>query len=467
MPRGHERLFLLQFFYLCAAAFALAISFQCVYAADPELPKGVGPLPDLSKGAKAGAIVTAQHAHLYRPLLPPEIGSLVERGELAFEAVGAPREPARFADQQTAAGTVPMLTASGALQDVAGGKALVSPLFDPPTGTSGDLAQLAYKVLWNAASVMWRHNSFSAGFSVLMFKTPSDPPHKLEFDVERVNPRKLGQAVGTLEPIFRERISARKPSGIQNLAWLTLRFFGTGEDFVWAASPVINRIRQMTGSNRSDAMFSGVFSPDDLFVWSGKVELVEPSGLTLVPILVPLLEGREIKRDAREGCVIRALTGDGGIALNHQRERFKGAGAWVPTNVVMSRRNVWRMELASRDPFSLDSRQALYIDRDSGLPVYRVVWDDAGRLRRVSIGIIRSLSQEGAPSEPILAGQILISGSGSSRLVMLMESLALCNGYQPGRGLADFDPSTFVRFAAPAKGEKGVEQDKDSEDSSD
>lgn len=467
MLRGRACLALAIFLCMGAIVLALVAPFQSAQAADPELPKGIGPLPDLSKGTKVGATVTAQHAHLYRALLPPEVSSLVEQSEFVFEAVGAPREPARFVVQQAGTSSVPALSSSGVLQDVAGGKAMVSPLFEPPPGATGDIVQLAYKVLWNAASSMWRYNSFSAGLSVLMFKSPTGQPQKLEFDVERMHPRKLGQFVGTLEPIFRERISARKPAAIGNLAWLTLRFFGTGEDFVWAASPVINRIRQMTGSNRSDAIFSGVFSPDDLFVWSGKVELVEPSGLTLAPMLVPLLEVGEVKRDTRDGCVVRTLTGDGGGTLNYQRERFKGAAAWVPTNAVMSLRYVWRMELATRDPFSLDSRQVLYIDRDSGLPVYRVVWDDAGRLRRVTIGIIRSLTQEGVPGEPILAGQIVVSGSASNRLVMLVDSLVVCSGYQPGRELADFDPSTFVRFTAPAKGEKKVEQVQDSEDSSD
>jgi len=237
MPRGQVRLSLASLFCIGTAVLVRVAPIHVAHAADPELPKGVGPLPDLSKGAKAGATVTAQHAHLYRALLPPEVSSLVERGEFAFEAVGAPREPARFGVKHAGGSSAPAPSSSGVLPDVAGGKAMVSPLFDLPAGASGDLGQLAYKVLWNAASSMWRYNSFSAALSVLMFKTPNDPPHKLEFDVERIHPRKIGQVVGTLEPIFRERISARKPAGIQNLAWLTLRFFGTGEDFVWAASP--------------------------------------------------------------------------------------------------------------------------------------------------------------------------------------------------------------------------------------
>ncbi len=436
------------------------------YGDDPVAPKGAGPLPDLSKGAKVGVTVTAQHAQLYRMLLPPEVAAMLDRGELAFEAVLKPREPSRFETQRQSDAFTPNVSSLGVVNDTAGGKAFVSPMFDLPRSATGDLTALAYKVLWNAASLAWRYASFATEQSVLIFKTSEDKPRKLEFDVERVHPRKLGEVTGTLEPIFRERISARKPSAIQNLSWLTLRFFGNGEDFVWAASPVINSIRQMTGSNRSDALFTGVFAPDDLFVWSGKVELVEPAGLVLLPILVPILEAKETKAETKDGCVIRTTRGEGSLILNYQSGRFKGAGGWIPTNTVTALRAVWRMDLTSRDPFSLDPRQTLYVDRDTGLPVYRVVWDDAGRLRRVTMGILRSFQQEGAPVEVVIAGQVQVYASNSGRLVSLADSFISCSGYQPGRAKLDFDPSTFVKFSSSdPKSEKKLEEAKKSEDS--
>lgn len=453
---------------LCGLCVMVCAYARCSFAGEPELPKGAGPLPDLSKGAKAGAVVTAQHAHLYRMLLPPELAPMLDRGEFAFEAVGAPREPGRFVVPQFNSNAGVTVTSSGNIHDPSGGKAMVSPLFEPPRSVSGDPSQVAYRILWNVASSLWRHGSCTVSSSVFMFKGPAESPHKLEFDVERVHPRKIGEVSGTLEPIFRERISARKPGVIQNLSWLSLRFFGSGEDFVWAASPVIRQIRQMTGSNRSDAMFTGMFSPDDLLGWSGKVELVEPSAIALIPILVPILEDTSAQAEVRDSCTNWSLRGDSGITLNHQSSRFKGAGAWIPTNTVMALRSVWRIDLASRDPFSLDARQTLYVDRDSGLPVYRVVWDDAGRLRKLALGILRSLHREGAPPEPMVAGQLLVHGTGVGRLVITNDLFSVCSGYHPGRTKGDFDPSTFVRFAVPAQGQqKGLEEHKNSEDSFD
>ncbi len=451
---------------LLVVTLGVAVNSAC--GDDPATPKGAGPLPDLSTGARLGVTVTAQHAQLYRMLVPPEVAAMLDRGEFSFEAALKPREPARFKAHRHSDLTVPTIAASGVINDTSGGKAFISPMFDIPRSALGDLTALAYKILWNTASLTWRYGSYTTSQSLLIFKTPEEEPRKLEFDIERVHPRKLGDVTGTLEPIFRERISARKPAAIESLSWLTLRFFGSGEDFVWAASPVINAIRQMTGSNRSDPVFTGVFSPDDLFVWSGKVELVEPSGLTLLPLLVPMLEAKEPKVEARDGCTVRTMRGEGAVVLNYQSGRFKGAGGWLPTNTVMALRSVWRMELTSRDPFSLDPRQTLYIDRDTGLPVYRVVWDDAGRLRRVTVGMIRSFQHEGGQVEPVLAGQVLIHGGSAGRLVLLIDSFTTCAGYQPGRAKLDFDPSTFVKFPQPEpKSEKKLEDRKKSEDSSD
>ncbi len=422
------------------------------FADDVGIPKGSGPLPDLSRGARSGAVVTSQHIHLYRSLLPREVAQLSERGEFAFEAVKNPREPGKFfiAPGPTKSTLTGKALNGGEIVDPSGGKAMLSPLFEPPQVVGPDDQATAFKILWNSSSLTWRHAYISASLTTLMFNSAESAaqPNKLEFLVERIHPRLLGsEGIGTLEPIFRERILARKPAAISKLGWLTLRYFGSGEDFVWGSSPVIDQIRQLTGSNRSDQIFTGIFAPDDLFVWSGKVELVEPSGLKLVPLLVPIFEvrGDRVVRDSSvSGCVGRVFSNGGAIDLNYEGQRFKGAGSWVPTGTVMALRWVWRIDLTGRDPFSLDARQTVYIDRDTGLPVYRVVWDNSGRLRKLVIGIVRALDINDQRAEPFLGGEVIINGSGAGRLVLLVDRLNQCVGY-PGSSVSmeDFDPGQF------------------------
>lgn len=416
-----------------------------VLAQDFELPKGSGPLPDFSKGAKGGALVTADHIHLYRGLLPPEIAELVEQGEFSFEAARAPRDPAGFGAVFEQVGD---LLPSGELSKIPP-MPLTAGLFSPGQTVSGDSKQFAFKVLWNAAASLWRYRSLAIGHSTLLFSRSDAAPHKLEFLLERIHPLSLGAPSSTLSPLFREKISAKKPSVIDTLAWLTLRFFGNSEDFVWVASPVVRSIRQLTGSNRSDHIFSGAFSPDDLLVWSGKVEMVEPIAISQLPLLVPILESKNPVATKQDGCTTVAYTPETALKLQCQGARFKGSAMWTPTNTLMVLRSVYRVELSSRDPFSAETRQVVYIDRDSGLPVYKVVWDQSGRRKKVSLGVLRALELESGQGVPVLAGQIILHSQDGRRLALLHDSFTACANYIPGRSLEDFDPSSFMRFSAP------------------
>jgi hypothetical protein len=424
----------------------IVISAQSINA-DPDLAKGIGPLPDPAKGARAGALVTAEHSSLYNALLLPELAKLNEQGEFVFEALRAPKEPTRFTANQVAREALTAPSSNGELKtkELAG---LPTPLFNLGNTASGDLTQAAYKILWNAASLGWKHAYQSSELSLLLFKAPDSEPHKLGFEIERIHPSKMGLQLGGLDPIFRETISASTPEAIKGLSWLTLRFFGQDPDFVWAASPVINRVRQLTGSNRSDQIFTGIFSPDDLFVWSGKVELAEPVALTLVSLLIPILEDPNLKSEKGDDCSVYSYKGDNAVSFNYQSARFKGAGKWVPSNVIMVPRQVWRIEMIKRDPFSLDTRETLYVDKETGMPIYRVVWDQGGRLRKVTVGFIRSVESVEAQPEPQLAGQVILSGNGTSRLALVYDSLKLCPNFPRGKTITDFDPSLFVTLGS-------------------
>ena len=424
----------------------VVISTQSI-SAEPDLPKGIGPLPDPAKGARAGALVTAEHSALYKALLLPELAKLNEQGEFVFEALLGPKEPARFTANQVANVTLTAPSATGELKakELSG---LATPLFNLGATASGDVAQSAYKILWNAVSLGWKHAYQSSELSLLLFKAPDSEPHKLGFEIERIYPGKMGMQLGGLEPVFRERISASRPEAIRGLAWLTLRFFGTEPDFLWAASPVINQVRQLTGSNRSDPIFNGIFSPDDLFVWSGKVEFAEPSALSLVSLLVPILEHSNIKGDKVEECSVYTFQGDNAVSFNYQSSRFKRAGKWVPSNVIMVPRRVWKIEMTKRDPFSLDTRETLYVDKETGIPIYRVVWDQGGRLRKVTVGFMRAVELTEAQLEPQLAGQVILSGNGTSRLALVYDSLKLCPNFPRGKTITDFDPSLFVTLGS-------------------
>lgn len=448
------------------AAFALLIVPTLAFCSDPEPPKGSGPLPDLSKGATAGVVVTRESARQYRQMLPPEVVDLVEQGEFSFEAVLKPREPKHFQVSSAPLSSELDVSPEGMLRAVPE-KGLESKRCNVSLDGDRDAKQRAYQVMWNSVAALWEYRSFAADCSALILQKSESAVHTVGFRVERIYPLSLGASPGTLKPVFREKISATRPEAIRNLSWLTLRFFGPNEDYLWAASPVVNQIRQMTGSNRSDLMFAKAFAPDDLVGWSGKVENMEAQSLSLVSMLVPLVDGPQGVVTKTGECSKVSFANGTGIALNAQSRRFKDAAAWVPTNIVMALRHVWRLEGVSRDPYSLDARQVLYFDVDSGLPVYRVVWDQAGRLSKVTMAMLRSIADDERQSVLLWAGESIMKADVGSRLVLVVDDFSWCGTSMPGRTLNEFDPASFVAFESPPGREKKLEQRQKSDDISD
>jgi hypothetical protein len=415
-------------------------------------PEGIGPLPDLQGGAKTGALVTKGYIDNYRAVIPPELAELVDRNEFAFEAVLRPKGSDLLGDP---------LTASSATYSV-DEKGLIVPapvsapglFFTVPQSDGEYLEPKSYgwRILWNTTVAQWRLKSFSATTSLVTFTGSTNEGKRSDFAVSRIYPPALGQSPGTLKPMFREKISALTPQPLVGLTWLTLRFLGASHDYMWAASPINGQVRQMTGSNRADSIFTGAFSPDDLFVWSGKVEGVEPSSVKLVKMLIPVVEGNATAQGAtNEICGTTDFSKSSPIELNLSTARFADLPGWVPTNVRMTLRSLWRIEMTTRDPFSLDARQTLYVDADTMIPVYRVVWEQDGRMRKFVLGILGRVPAREA-SGPGWRGQITLVPGAATRSVLTLQRLETCSQLIQGKHITDFDPSSIGSKVEKVKG---------------
>jgi hypothetical protein len=402
----------------------------------------VGPLPDLQAGAKSGAIVRKEHIGAYRSVVPPEVATLVEQGEFQFEAALQPRSPDLFGDALLLAGDPVTVDAQGAL---APSPVTVSgALFGMGSDLAdGDSKSQAYQVLWNTTVHQWRLRSFASQVSLYAFTAGGDEGRRVDFAVSRIYPPALGHSPGTLKPMFREKISVTSPKSLSTLSWLTLRFLGGVDDYVWTASPVNGQVHQVTGSNRSDALFSGAFSPDDLFVWSGKVEEMEPAGLSVLPMLVPVVEGASVVHPLNDGtCSVTDYAKTSPIELNLSTRRYPDVPGWVPTSTRMVLRNVWRVEMVSRDPFSREPRQILYVDSETFVPVYRTVWEQDGRLKKIAIGILGNVATKEGKGLG-WRGEVIVNPLANTHAVLTMQKMETCTKMLPGRALVDFDPSTL------------------------
>lgn len=67
-------------------------------------------------------------------------------------------------------------------------------------------------------------------------------------------------------------------------------------------SPGIKKARQLTGSNRPDGILRTQFSPDDIFGWSGKGNLVEGELGTKLTVLAPFLSDEVVVPTRKGGC---------------------------------------------------------------------------------------------------------------------------------------------------------------------
>jgi hypothetical protein len=444
-----------------ATKFSLAVLSAAVFpllawSAPVEAPQGVGPLPDLQGGAKIGALVTKGYIDKYRDIIPPELAELVDRNEFAFEAVLRPKSSDVLGEAQSAATTSYSLDDKGGISPA---PVSVPGLFFSVPQSEGDFYEpksTGWRILWNTAVPQWKLKSFTAATSLVTFAAGTDEGKRVDFSVGRIYPPALGQSPGTLKPMFREKISAVTPQPLLGLTWLTLRFLGSTPDYLWAASPITGQVRQLTGSNRADAIFTGAFSPDDLFVWSGKVEGVEPTAVKLVKMLIPVVEGAAtVQATNNQICGAADFSKVSPITLNLSSQRFSDLPGWVPTNVRMTLRNLWRIEMMTRDPFSLDARQTLYVDADTMLPVYRIVWEQDGRMKKFVMGIVGIVgTREG--TGPGWRGEIILSPGTGTRSVVTLQRLETCSQLIQGKNIIDYDPSKIGSKTEKSSQDKGA-----------
>jgi hypothetical protein len=421
--------------------------------AQPKIPEGVGPLPVLGQGGEqgkagrgAGVAVSAPYADKYAAVLPPEVANLLRRGDIAFEAASksyvSPSLPRELLPQTD----VVTLTSERSVPE-SYQPAGTLPFRAPAESDLGrEPLESGAKVLWNAVAKLWRYGLFEASVRMRIFPSAKPPPRDLTLSVSRIYPRTFGPVPGKLTALFRERIALLSPPVVSAVKWLTLRFLGEEEDYLWASSPTTKSVRQLTGSNRADLMFSHAFAPDDLFVWSGKVEGVRMASAELVSVLVPLVVSPMVPgQGARDGCTVAMVTPASSFDLSLEGRRVPQAPLWIPSNAVWTLRPVWKLELLNKDPFSLDVRQMVYVDTATYEPVYRISFDPSGKPRRIVIGVLGG-AKEGLtePDTPSWRGSILITPNDAGATVLELQSFRTCRSVVAGEDLRAFDPKQLL-----------------------
>ena len=445
---------------MLAAGVALPTAMAWADIGNVEPPQGVGPLPDFDKKAAAGVAVTAPYAEKYRGVLPPEVGDLLARGELAFEAALRPKQPIELPKAWSlTSGKSEELQSNGAIS-ASFGPTQGFPYPNPSVNeATRDPQRFGAALLWNAATIPWSAKYLEVTGKLRAFNDRRASPREVSFNVARLYPRSFGVSPGKLRPLFRERISFDQPALLKGLSWLSLRFVGNQEDYLWSASPTTRTVRQMTGSNRSDRVFARGFAPEDLWVWSGKIESLSIKAVSSHPMLVPVVEAPlERQQIGDKDCVKQQSVKGGELLLGQEHRRIAQAPNWVPSNSLWVLRHVWRIDVTNRDPFSLDARQSIYLDAATMSPVYSISWDQAGALRKIIIGILGAGARDGSEL-PVWRGQILFTVGQAGASLVEVQSVTRCAALTNGIRVADFDPKALSDELIGVKADNSSEKE--------
>ena len=301
-----------------------------------------------------------------------------------------------------------------------------------------DQKQRRNAILWNIASHSWSFPYTRSRLDIMNFYD-GKLSRGYQGVVERVVPRGLDPQNPSAQ-LFREKLVLKEPAPIQGLSWLTFRFLGADEDFLFSWSPPQAKSLQLTGSNRSDLLARSLFALDDLGTWSGKVELLSGETISLQEKLLPFAN----VDDSSPSLVNNCIQVDRSVALNFDTRTVDGPG-WIPTNVTFYPRDTIRIELLSDDPSSTVGRIILTIDAETFLPVTKSVYDRNANLTKFVFSVfdrVKLPDNKGWRYVPLAS--FIASRLNDDATVILHKVNVGCTQLPAEVELTQFDTKNFV-----------------------
>ncbi len=394
-------------------------------------------LPEPKAGNPAGLLIKADNLSHWSELLTPELQKAVNSGSLILDVVRAPNfkftgswwnnlalADADLLDEQAHLSTSYRHT-EGAL-------------FRIPDQMADLEGFDTRKLLWNIQAYWWSARSFSANFQIDLIKE-GQPRRTFSGDFSRIYPASLLPEDKTTQ-LFRERLSFAEPKIISNFAWLSFRFLGTDDDALWMYSPLLKKIRELTSSNRADPLPGSRFALEDLLIWSGQPANLETSIDFIGYKLVPFQSSNASQADQdADGCLLAHSPGN--QEAGAQLQVARGQNIYAP-------RPVYQLVIKSGDSYSVYGRQVLYVDAETFLPYYKVVYDRAGGLLKIVTGIYAasSTADQNMIFYPILT--TLDDYKNFERNELYFKNLRVCKQLSPGLTVADFEPSKLLPVEA-------------------
>lgn len=438
----------------------LCLALVCLLGADSSLAqsgaaKGKADeppaLPSLATSTIAAQSVGAPQVAEFRKLLLPELFPLVRAGVIELEALARTRYDWRL-DAAPAKAPVSAieraLPSSGELPPAY--RLERAPLF---VGVDKAGAVNPGEMLWNATAAQWSFPVRSVAQTVSWYKQGKFH-RELRIRTERVYPAKLPGVTAGIQ-LFRDRFSVQAPEALRGITLLTYRFLGADEDLIWAYSPAIAKSRQLAGASHSDSILELPYSLSDIALWSGKQELSEPTLELTQEALVPVA-GVDLLAAAPSGagCFEQQDMNTRSGAELAPRWATEGRSAWGIFSALsyFVPRQVVRIELESRDPFSEYGRQVLTVDRELQVPLLKLVYDRSGHPWKLVMGALGLVQPKGDSRRAVTYPVILVHDYLKDETLLISQTAAtFCDGFSPAIPEAGFDLRSFTGQGASAE----------------
>lgn len=179
---------------------------------------------------------------------------------------------------------------------------------------------------------------------------------------------------------YREITTVIDPYDLAGITQLTFRKLDGTEDELYVYIPAIRRVKKMSGANRSDPYMGSDACADDKFGFTGLVSSMkwrvveEKAGLLCV---VDWASEHTQKTRRLPNGTWRTLSGDIGVKVGWQVKGWQGA-PWAPVNVVWIPRTFLIIEAIPKDPYYNYGKTVFWIDKETHVIDYKVIWDKAG-----------------------------------------------------------------------------------------
>jgi hypothetical protein len=382
--------------------FSLSGSATSSFAQPREVPPGLPPIStSLSEGE---TMIDVDSVGEFAAIIPPAIEHLVKKADMPLPAIGQ----IPFSDHRE------LLWQSS-------GQPGWRPFPFSSVREEGDVDR-PIKIARNIEHLWQTPPALEASVSYLRYRASSEPI-PLHF--------RLSRSYGTAESpysanqLFRELVSFDAPAGLLPLQFLTIRFADGTEDKIWEHSGPVG-VRALETWVRHERAGGGLAVPDDLLVHSAAPDAYEyrdvQSAIQLVPFSALPLPSLE---ESSDGCVILA-DDPKHPPFNSFSKRFARARGWAPTGIVFVPRRVLILKAVPKSPFPGESEISLYVDRETMMPLIKVVRSESGALQRIVLGAAVIGQTKRGAIIPFMRQVVSITAGGRDVDALFFEEVRRC-----------------------------------------